>query len=443
VGRAVLGAVVLAALSLLVVAPAPSYDPWAWLLWGRELAGGALDTREGPAFKPLPVAVCALLTPFGGAAPVVWVGIVRTAAGLVLWLVFRLGRRLAGGSPWAGLLAAVGVVLCGRFLAYSAAGAEPALLLAIALVGAEAWRAGHPRAALACAVACGLVRVESWPFLLAGGVWWWRARPGDRAALVAAAGLIPACWFLPELAGSGDLLRSSGRARIPNPGQPALADVPAAASLAESTHLLPWPLWIGLSALAIVAVRGATARPALLPAAIGGVWVGVVAVMAQAGFSGEARYAMPGVALLAVSGAVGLARAAHSAPRPLVAGALAAALLVIPVASRAARLVDVREAQAYQWQLARELGDVVRASGGRIGVLSCGRPYVGPYRGPLMAYRLDVAKATVEPDEPPRAPAVVFRSALTRRAAPAPAAPAGAHTAIRSRLWRVERACAY
>jgi hypothetical protein len=439
--RVLLGAVALAALSLLVVAPAPSYDPWAWLVWGRELAGGALDTREGPAFKPLPVAVCALLAPLGGAAPVLWVGIVRAAAVLVLWLAFRLGRRLTGGSLWAGLLAAASVALCGRFLAYSAAGAEPALLLALALGGAEAWRTGHPRVALACAVGCGLVRVESWPFLLVGGVWWWRTRPADRAVIVAAAGLIPAAWFLPELAGSGDLLRSSGRARIPNPGQPALADLPAAAALAEAVRLLLWPLWIGLTALAVVAVRDVAARPALLLAAAGGVWAAVVAVMAQAGFSGEARYALPGVALIAVSGAAGLVFAARRSPWPLGAAVLVAALLALPVTSRAAGVRHVRAAQAYQWQLATELDDVVRAVGGRSGVLACGRPYVGPYRGPLMAYRLGVVKAAVEPDAKPRAPAVVFRSALTRGAEPVPRAPAGAEPVFRTPLWRVWRAC--
>jgi hypothetical protein len=439
--RAVLGAACLAALSLLVVAPAPSYDPWAWLLWGREVAGGSLDTREGPAFKPLPVAICALLAPLGDAAPVVWVALVRGAAVLVLWFAFRLGRRLAAGSVWAGLLAVVGVAACGRFVDYSAAGAEPALLLALVLGGVEAWRAGHPRAAVACAVGCGLLRIECWPFLLAGGAWWWRARPGDRAALVATAALLPAAWFLPELAGSGDLLRSSARARVPNPGQPALADLPAAASLADAARLLLWPLWCGLAALAVAAWRHPAARRALAPAAVGAAWLGVVAVMAQAGFSGEARYAMPGVALLAASGAAGLALAARSVSRPLVAGILVAAMLAVPVASQAARLAELREGQAYQWQLAGELGDMVRAAGGRSGVLRCGRPYVGPYRGPLMAYRLGVAKATIEPDRPPRSPAVVFRSALTREAEPAPAAPTGARTVAHSSLWRVEQAC--
>jgi hypothetical protein len=165
--------------------------------------------------------------------------------------------------------------------------------------------------------------------------------------------------------------------------------------------------------------------------------------MAQVGFSGEARYALPGVAGIAVSGAVGLAVFARRARWPLLAGGLAAVLLAVPVASRAARLPHVRAAQAYQWRLASELSTVVRAAGGRAGVLACGRPYVGPYRGPLMAYRLGVVKAAVEPDATPRPPAVVFRSALTAGSSPTPAAPAGARTVVRSPLWRVQRACAY
>ena len=38
-------ALAVAAASVLVVAPAPSYDPWAWLLWGREVAGLELEPR--------------------------------------------------------------------------------------------------------------------------------------------------------------------------------------------------------------------------------------------------------------------------------------------------------------------------------------------------------------------------------------------------------------
>jgi hypothetical protein len=33
-----------AAATLLLAAPAPGYDAWAWLLWGREIAYGGLST---------------------------------------------------------------------------------------------------------------------------------------------------------------------------------------------------------------------------------------------------------------------------------------------------------------------------------------------------------------------------------------------------------------
>src|SRR5215210_6050137 len=111
-----------AATSRLLVRAAPGYDPWTWLLWGREVAGGSLSTVAGPAFKPLPVAVCALLAPLGSAAPVAWVVLVRAAAGIALWLAYRLGRELGGRR--AGWLAVVGVAPAGGFALQAASGGE-------------------------------------------------------------------------------------------------------------------------------------------------------------------------------------------------------------------------------------------------------------------------------------------------------------------------------
>ena len=115
---------------------------------------------------------------------------------------------------------------------------------------------------------CALLRVEAWPFAAAAGVVLWRARPQDRALLAALAAAIPAAWLVPELIGSGDILRSGARARVPNPGQPALADVPALAALREAVALPLWPLWIGVAAL--VALRR---WAALVPAAAGAAWI--------------------------------------------------------------------------------------------------------------------------------------------------------------------------
>jgi hypothetical protein len=155
-----------ATVSLLVVAPAPSYDAWSWLLWGDEVVAGDLVTREGPSFKPLPVAVTSVLAPLGAVAAVLWVLLARAAAVLATVLAFHAGRRLAGGSTAAGLAGALGVVLCAGFLDAAAAGWSEAILVALVLAGAESWRRGRPRWALACGCAAALIRVETWPFLL-------------------------------------------------------------------------------------------------------------------------------------------------------------------------------------------------------------------------------------------------------------------------------------
>jgi hypothetical protein len=441
-------AVGVAALSALVIAPAPSYDPWAWLLWGREIAHGTLSTAEGPAFKPLTVAVTTVLSVLGSAAPVAWVIVARTGAVLAVLLAFRLGRRLGGAA--AGVVAAVGVALCGDLLGYSAAGAEPGWTIALALAGIEAWRADRPRAALACGVGCALLRVEAWPFLLAFGVVLWRRRPQDRALLAAWAVAVPALWLVPEWLGSGDLLRSGSRARVPNPGQPATEAVPALAALREAAALLLFPLWIG----AVFAPRAA--RPLLFA---GLAWIALVAVMAQAGFSGEPRYSLPGGAVVAIAGAAGLVAAAQrSASWPAarrrgptasweaarrrsttVAWAVVVGALLIAAAPKLADLPDLRRDQAYQRGMAADLRHVIVLAGGREALLACGRPYVGDLRGPLLAYHLDVEKRRVA--FVPRPPGAVFRSRIAPDAPVEP--PAGPAFTPRARdgRWTVLTAC--
>jgi len=420
--RRLAAAIVLAACSALVLAPAPSYDPWAWLLWGREVAELRLSTAEGPAFKPLTVAVCALLSLVGGAAPVAWVLVARAGAVLAVWLAFRLGRELAG--PYAGLIAATGVALCGGFLGYAAAGAETGWTIALGLAAMEAWRSGCPRAALACGVGCALLRVEAWPFLLVAGTVLWRRRPPDRALLCACAVAVPALWFVPELLGSGDLLRSGARARVPNPGQPATEAVPAFAALREAAALPLWPLWIGAAVCTLPASRHA--RPVLFA---GLAWIALVAVMAQAGFSGEPRYSLPGAALVAIAGGAALVSVLR---RPAWA-LLAVAALAAAAAPKLVALGELRREQAWQWGLAGDLERVIAAGGGRDAVLACGRPYVGRLRGPLLAYHLDVEKRRVAFD--PAAPGAVFRSQLHPDA---PVEPAGDGFAPRARTGRWE-----
>ena len=91
---------------------------------------------------------------------------------------------------------------------------------------------------------------------------------------------------------------------------------------------------------------------------------------------------------------------------------------------RAADLSAIPEREEGRAQLASDLRRAVADGGGRALLLRCGRPYVGRYRGPLLAYALDVEKRRVEADDAPReGRGVVFRSHTDADVQPAPAAP--------------------
>src|SRR3712207_5758396 len=73
----VVGSLVLGAVSLLLPST-PTYDPWAWIIWGREITELDLDTVDGPSWKPLPVMFTTLFALAGDdAAPELWLVIAR------------------------------------------------------------------------------------------------------------------------------------------------------------------------------------------------------------------------------------------------------------------------------------------------------------------------------------------------------------------------------
>jgi MFS family permease len=413
---AAIGAVIVA-LSALLVAPVPTYDSWSWLLWGREVASLSLSTAEGPAFKPLPVGVCALLSVLGPTlAPIAWVLVARAGAVVAVWAAYRA----------AGALAAAAVALTGAFIGYAATGVETGWTVAFALLALAAWRDGRLRAALLWIAACALLRVEAWPFLALAGVAAWRRDRALLPLLVTCAVAVPALWFVPEWLGSGDPLRSGARARVPNPGQPATEAIPALAALREAALLPLVPLWLG-----------ALFAPKRLRLTLydGLAWIALVAVMAQAGFSGEPRYSLPGAACVAVAGAAGLVELAR---RRAAYAALIALALALAAAPTLADLPGLRRDQAYQRRLATDLRTAIDAAGGRARLLACGRPYVGHLRGPLLAYHLRVEKRLVAFD--PRPPGVVFVSRLRPKAPLEPSAHGFAPDA-RAGLWQIRVRC--
>ena len=75
----VVGCVALAGLTLLGPS-APTYDPWSWIIWGREIAHFDLVTTGGPSWKPLPVVFTTVFSLFGSWAPDLWLVVARAGA---------------------------------------------------------------------------------------------------------------------------------------------------------------------------------------------------------------------------------------------------------------------------------------------------------------------------------------------------------------------------
>src|SRR3954471_20522888 len=369
VALAVLG---LTALSFLLPA-APTYDPWAWIIWGREVLHLDLSTVNGPSWKPLPVLLTTPFSLFGGLAPDLWLFVARagTIAGVVL--LFRLGRRLAGVP--AGLAAAAPYALAPWTLRNGAMGNSEGLLVALVLGAVERHLAGRPRAAFLLAVGAALLRPEAWPFVGLYGLWLFWREPRTRALVAAGFAALPALWLLPEWWGSGDLLRAAHRAQNPRGNSPAFANDPVRAVLDLFATMLTPVIWAGLAALVLVVLlrRFPSRRElAVLGVLLAGAaaWVVEVALMTSDGFSGNIRYLVMPAAIVCLAAGLGvgwLARAVLGA-RAVGTGALAvgaAALFAFASAVPAASTVptDVR-AITYQARLNDRVGGLVARAGG-------------------------------------------------------------------------------
>src|SRR5215211_685836 len=297
---AVGAALALAALSLLYPST-PSYDPWAWIQWGRDVFQLELNTDTGPSWKPLPVIFTTLFAPFGDAAPDLWLLIARAGGILALVMCFRLSSRLVGGGRAgvaAGIVAALGMLLSTYFLRNTMMGYSEGLLVALVLFAIERHTDGHHGQAFALGFGAALLRPEMWPFIGLYGLWLILRKPQHRKLVVALGFATAFLWLVPEWWGSGDPFRAASRAQQVANGSIALSDNPALALLQRARTLLMPVDKIGiLLALAFTAwtiVRARRLPLAAWIAASAAAWVGMVALMTKGGFSGNERYlAMP------------------------------------------------------------------------------------------------------------------------------------------------------
>jgi hypothetical protein len=432
----------LAALTLLAPS-SPTYDPWSWVIWGREVLHLDLVTTTGPSWKPLPVLFTTVFGLFGGAAPALWLVVARAGALAAIVLAYLVGRRLGAGRTGAGI-AAVALATAPWWTVNAWLGNSEPLLVACLLGALFAHLQRRPRATFALAVAAGLLRPEAWPLIGLYGLWLvWRRR--DTLALVAAGFLaVPALWLLPEQWGSGNPWRASTRARTDLlPGSPGRAAHPAVTILGDFWHLLPAGVWAAVATGAVLAVLAARRRetpwPALGLAALAVAWVALVAAMASHGYSGNSRYLIAPAAMVVVLagvGAGGVLRALPARLRPVVAVGVGVAFALSGLLGS---IDDVAETRA-QSRLPRDLAAAVARAGGAQRLAACGPVYTEPLLVPQVAWRLGVHLDQVSP-RVARGPAVVFRARVSPQLAPYPPLDAFAGLAQRTLAvaprWRV------
>jgi hypothetical protein len=387
--------VALAALSLLLPI-GPTYDPWSWIVWGREIAHGTLATTDGPSWKPLPVLFTTPFSVFGQElAPELWLVVARAGALLGIAMAARLAWRVAG--PAAGVAAALLVAGSEEYLFHAVRGNSEGLLVGLSLWAVERHLDGRRASAFALTTAAALLRPEVWPFFGLYGLWLAWREPSRRAVVAAAFAAVPVLWFVPEWLGSGDPMRAASRARVPNLDSPAYADFPALEVIRQSLAMVPLVVGAGAAAALASALRRRTGAHDYMVVAFGvsaAALLLAVAAMTEGGFSGNVRYVLLPIAFVCVLAAIGwveTVRVVHGRLGPVAAVGLAALGLAGLASSGAAEVPDLQS----QWRAARaeasldrDLPSIIDRAGGEARLRACGMAYTTRFHVPAVAWEL-------------------------------------------------------
>ncbi len=362
---------------------AANFDPWGWIVWGREVLHLNLDTATGPSWKPGPVVFTTGFALFGALAPTLWLLAARLGAVLAVVMAYRLAQREAG---WlAGVVAASLLLLMGGFLQDAVYGQSDSMMVGLLLFGIDNALESRQRTALAALLGASLMRPEVVLILAAYSAYLWRKPDARRIWIVTTLGLFPLLWFGGDWVGSGNPFMASVAAKqfqVVNTrfhtSHPALTMVKLAGQLLHTPALL-----LAVAALTMAVLRRDRFVLGLTAAAVA-LFV-VVAAMAQDGYPVLGRFLFGSIALVFILSGIGLAQLVSlAARRQVFLGVVAAAAFLgglAPLAIADARAWKPEVADARQWsQSLNALPRAIAAAGGRIRILAC--------RGSITTYYL-------------------------------------------------------
>jgi hypothetical protein len=399
----VIACIALAVLSWATLPTVPSYDPFSWIVWGREVVVPhlAFYVGGGPSWKPLPFGFTVVYALFGSAAPALWV-ITARIGGLLGWVAaWRLAARLCPGRwSWlAGAIALGGLLTTQDYGYYFMRGASEPGLVACTLWAIDRLLDGRRGSAFWLLVAASLIRPEWWPYTVVFGAWLafrggvsWQSWRG-RAMVLAGLLLIPLGWFGPPWLGGDDPLLAAHNAALYN-GQ--LGADPLRAVIGRAVDIQIWPLLAAAFLFVTWAVVSDLRRRAMstrgrVIGALGAFvciwWVEVIVMTIWLGYPGLERFFLPAAAVVCVLGGAGMASLgrvlagwflARESSSERVAAAVGGLLVVAMVAGSvfvshgAVDLLIGAEGQAALAQRTLNgLSSSVAAAGGRGAVLPC------------------------------------------------------------------------
>jgi hypothetical protein len=492
------GSLVLGSVSLLYPST-PSYDPWGWLLWGREILHLDLNTVGANTFKPFPILFTLPFALFGKAQPDLWLALARAGAIFAVAMTFKLAARLTiwlGASPdgrhgvpryvaygpaiLAGAVAAIGMAISAQYVRDAALGYSECLGAGLVLLAIDRHLDGKPRQAFVIGFFPALDRPEIWAFWGLYGLYLFRRDPGARKLVVALFALIPILWFGPEYWGSGHFFRGVTRALHPRGNAATFTKCPFCTELKGAWHLtlsrvriVAGVTGVGAVIALALALRGQNGswreqsrRPELVVlvlAVMAIVWFVEISAMTQMGFSGNQRYLIIGGALVVVLGGVGWGVAAWKVgellgrvlrPAPGIAAASVAAAAVFFVfpdwvgSHFPGHKLD--HALRYQAELRQDLSALVARAGGAKTLLACGEVETEKFQKQMVAWYLDVASVKTPGASPDDlagetlsgTPDVILQTRDTGTAPLSPAIPKQVrYTLTRQRTFRLYEHC--
>ena len=401
------GLLVVSLVILLWAKTRPGFDPYGWLVWGRQTVAGNLNTNAAPSWKPLPYLFTAPYGLFGHYQ--LWLWMVTSLAVSVAGAVFagRIAFRLTarGGSErryaaWtAAAFAGLAYFGISSYWHYMLSAQSDPMIVALCLAAIDCHLGGRYRWAWVLGGLAALGRPEVWLFLGAYSVWAWLRVPSMRWLIVGGIVALVVLWFgIPALTsrtpfvaasnalGSGRRLRSDrvfgtiGRFLDLNTAVIELA---------------------ALLAVAIALVR----RDRVTVALAAGVcaWVIVEIAFSLHGWPGLGRYMFEPAAVLIALAGVGVGSVLVEAPRiSRVAGWAGVALvavivlaLVPPALSRArSEHRDIRAQRSRTAEIGKLTGTIARL-GGAARLRACGEPLTRLEYQTILAWNLHVNVATV------------------------------------------------